>query len=1079
MMKSTICRNAARKVYGDLKLALPMCRAAWTGNRKEIMELSKSQSVNVRNHDGRTPLHFAARAGHINIVNFLIEEGADVTSKDVKGNTPFVAALLAGNAPVQSALHQAGGGLRKPQMEAVFSHLVKSNVFTPRQLWDELDLFYNKYGIAPWYFEQFRSDEIAQHLLCFVAGKKAGEATDNIGNAPFADKGERRATFFSPNTPALRERMFHDMKDYCAGTPKDLATDIAYMEAQNAVEGHKIIFGFVSRSPYLDPGFQRGSVVDVEKMGSQEFLTRTSPLTRDWYYEMLKQVEKGILYPLDKVALAQHQPKGALNGKVYSCVMVFPSQKAASNPLLEMLQVTNFLNLHCTDMFAHEISNGSLACHVMLAPRSRTMPDRRVEAKIKQFVRYVSNMYIMPRTSSSLPGMRTMERLYFGCASLFTYYFMPHASDDFQALRKYLQDHDPAQLNRLNALGRQMQKDAVGSHRFAETRRKYPGLSKLIYNDFRVGRDPEREVSDVMPPFNEKLAQRIEKDVHDPLDQQILKCCLLFNNSVLKTNFYNSKKAATAFRLRGSVIGKEFPEVPYGLFLVAGADFHGFHIRFRDIARGGIRLIPSPKDTYLKNLNSLVNENYNLAYTQQFKNKDIPEGGSKGTVLLNPGDAQNNPEGAFYSFIDALLDLMVYHPQVVDRLGKSEILFFGPDEGTAGVMDWAAFHGKRRGYPYWKAITTGKPPSLGGIPHDVYGMTTRSVRQQFLGLLRVYGMKEEEVTKVQTGGPDGDLGSNEILMSNDKTIAVVDGAGVVFDPNGLDRAELIRLAKKRVMVSQFNEEKLGADGYKVLVDDKNVTLPNGEFVESGFNFRNLYHLREDLTADFFVPCGGRPESIQIDNVHEMFKKDGTPRFPFIVEGANLFCTPDARTVLEDNGVVLIKDATANKGGVTSSSLEVLAALALPEEDHDKLMCIQPDGSVPQFYQDYVRVVQETIEESARLEFEVIMREKQLHKDKHLCTISDEVSDKINKMNDMMQASPLLDNPEFVKTLLAKASPQLLQDHLGIDTIIERVPAAYIKAMCSCYFASRYVYQYGVSGNEIDVLNFMSDVQASV
>merc|ERR1719145_124775 len=76
----------------------------------------------------------------------------------------------------------------------------------------------------------------------------------------------------------------------------------------------------------------------------------------------------------------------------------------------------------------------------------------------------------------------------------------------------------------------------------------------------------------------------------------------------------------------------------------------------------------------------------------------------------------------------------------------------------------------------------------------------------------------------------------------------------------------------------------------------------------------------------------------------MFKKDGTSRFRFIVEGANLFITPDARRVLEEKGVVLVKDATANKGGVTSSSMEVLAALALPENEHDKLMCIQPVGA---------------------------------------------------------------------------------------------------------------------------------------
>jgi hypothetical protein len=32
---------------------------------------------------------------------------------------------------------------------------------------------------------------------------------------------------------------------------------------------------------------------------------------------------------------------------------------------------------------------------------------------------------------------------------------------------------------------------------------------------------------------------------------------------------------------------------------------------------------------------------------------------------------------------------------------------------------------------------------------------------------------------LQTGGPDGDLGSNEIKISKDKTIGVVDGSGVL------------------------------------------------------------------------------------------------------------------------------------------------------------------------------------------------------------------------------------------------------------------------------------------------------------
>jgi hypothetical protein len=46
-------------------------------------------------------------------------------------------------------------------------------------------------------------------------------------------------------------------------------------------------------------------------------------------------------------------------------------------------------------------------------------------------------------------------------------------------------------------------------------------------------------------------------------------------------------------------------------------------------------------------------------------------------------------------------------PEVVDYLGKQEIIFCGPDENTAELMDWACLHGRARGYPFWKAFTTG------------------------------------------------------------------------------------------------------------------------------------------------------------------------------------------------------------------------------------------------------------------------------------------------------------------------------------------------------------------------------------
>lgn len=85
--------------------------------------------------------------------------------------------------------------------------------------------------------------------------------------------------------------------------------------------------------------------------------------------------------------------------------------------------------------------------------------------------------------------------------------------------------------------------------------------------------------------------------------------------------------------------------------------------------------------------------------------------------------------------------------KIVDLHQKPEILFFGPDEGTADYMDWASKHARSRGAGFWKAFTTGKSQTLGGIPHDLYGMTTRSVHQYVVGTLRKLHITEDSVSK--------------------------------------------------------------------------------------------------------------------------------------------------------------------------------------------------------------------------------------------------------------------------------------------------------------------------------------------
>lgn len=116
----------------------------------------------------------------------------------------------------------------------------------------------------------------------------------------------------------------------------------------------------------------------------------------------------------------------------------------------------------------------------------------------------------------------------------------------------------------------------------------------------------------------------------------------------------------------------------------------------------------------------------------------------------------------------------------------------------------------------------------------------------------------------------------------------------------------------------------------------------------------------------------------------------------------MFFTQEARLILEEAGVILFKDASANKGGVTSSSLEVLAGLAFTEKEFIENMQVKNDGKdIPAFYSAYVTEVQERIAENARLEFNCIWNEMQANKSKS-SILTDQLSDKINSLNDYIQ-----------------------------------------------------------------------------
>jgi glutamate dehydrogenase len=517
--------------------------------------------------------------------------------------------------------------------------------------------------------------------------------------------------------------------------------------------------------------------------------------------------------------------------------------------------------------------------------------------------------------------------------------------------------------------------------------------------------------------------------------------------AVLRTNVCLEDRWGFAMRIDPALLSnEERSELPFGAFFVHGRAFNGFHVRFRDIARGGVRAIRTVgADQFAREAERLYDEAYSLAFAQQLKNKDIPEGGAKAAILLAP-DAQL--ERSVKGFVDCLLDLITPDPDtrkhIVDRFGQDELLYLGPDENiTPQLIEWIVLRARQRGYSIPTALMSSKPGA--GINHKQYGVTSEGVNVFLDVALRAVGIdpQKQEFTVKITGGPDGDVAGNMLkVLHRDygkkaKVVGIADGSGCGEDPNGLDHQELLRLVNASLPISFFERSKLGPRGRIVSLQENN-----------GIQLRNTLHNR--IVADAFVPCGGRPNAINGRNWKDFLQSNGTPSSKVIVEGANLFLNPEARTQLSDCGVLIFKDSSANKCGVICSSFEIGASMLLNEAEFLRIK------------DRFVVQVIEKLRELARREAELLARVHAHRPQLPLPEVSTRISRVMIRTSDAIEASIdslSADDAVLMQRLVVEHLPKVLLDTVGEQLWI-KMPRPYLKWIMAKSLAARMVYREG-------------------
>jgi ankyrin repeat protein len=95
-----------------------LCDAANSDDVSALTELAKAGApVTLADYDGRTALHVAAHAGHVNCVDWLLAHGAQVHARDRWNQTPLLSAVQGGHLNVVDALRRAGAHITLPPVK--------------------------------------------------------------------------------------------------------------------------------------------------------------------------------------------------------------------------------------------------------------------------------------------------------------------------------------------------------------------------------------------------------------------------------------------------------------------------------------------------------------------------------------------------------------------------------------------------------------------------------------------------------------------------------------------------------------------------------------------------------------------------------------------------------------------------------------------------------------------------------------------------------------------------------------------------------------------------------------------------
>ncbi|MEV5052425.1 NAD-glutamate dehydrogenase [Arthrobacter sp. LAR12-1-1.1] len=472
---------------------------------------------------------------------------------------------------------------------------------------------------------------------------------------------------------------------------------------------------------------------------------------------------------------------------------------------------------------------------------------------------------------------------------------------------------------------------------------------------FRAKFDPDLRapgrLGDTEAARKELLAAIEEIPVLDA--DRLLRTFMNLVESTLRTNYYQNRPHLS-FKLSPSAIASApFPRPKYEIWVYAPR-VEGVHLRFGELARGGLRWSDRSED--------FRTEVLGLVKAQNVKNSVIVPTGAKGGFypkqLPDPSLDRDAwlTEGleCYRIFVRGLLDVtdnlvttahgetVVPPARVVRHDVDDYYLVVAADKGTASFSDAANAVAEEYGFWLGDAFASG---GTVGYDHKQMGITARGAWESVKHHFRELGMdcQEEDFTVAGIGDMSGDVFGNGMLLSRHiRLVAAFDHRHIFLDPTpeaGSSFEERRRLfALPRSSWADYDPTLISAGGgvhsrrakaisiteqvrSSLGLDPGTVSLPPHALLQA--ILRAPVDLLYNGGIGTYIKASSEGNAEVGDKANDPIRVNGNEvRAKIVVEGGNLGITQLGRIEAALSGVQLNTDAIDNSAGVDCSDHEV-------------------------------------------------------------------------------------------------------------------------------------------------------------